>query len=126
MLRDEGLEESILLVEQITTIDKMVLCNRLCRVTSAKKKQEIREFAVKSSLRCRLAWEGGAGMMDIKNIPGKLKTTCSFCVWKFEKRNGQKTKMPFNPATGERARINDLRTFSDFKEYPRHLCNGRL
>ena len=39
-------------------------------------------------------------MMDIKNIPGKLKTTCSFCVWKFEKRNGQKTKMPYNPATG--------------------------
>ena len=39
-------------------------------------------------------------MMDIKNIPGKLKTTCSFCVWKFEKRNGQKTKMPFNPAMG--------------------------
>lgn len=46
MLRDEGLEESILLVEQITTIDKMVLCNRHCRVTSAKKKQEI-EAAVK-------------------------------------------------------------------------------
>ena len=46
MLRDEELEESILLVEQITTIDKMVLCNRLCRVTSAKKKQEI-EAAVK-------------------------------------------------------------------------------
>ena len=37
---------TILLVEQITTIDKMVLCNRLCRVTSAKKKQEI-EAAVK-------------------------------------------------------------------------------
>ena len=54
-------------------------------------------------------------MMDIKNIPGKLKTTCQFCVWKFEKRNGQKTKMPYNPATGERARINDLRTFADFK-----------
>lgn len=54
-------------------------------------------------------------MMDIKNIPGKLKTTCSFCVWKFEKRNGQKTKMPYNPETGERAKINDLRTFSDFK-----------
>ena len=46
MLRDEELEESILLVEQITTIDKMVLCNRLCRVTSAKNKQEI-EAAVK-------------------------------------------------------------------------------
>ena len=37
---------TILLVEQITTIDKMVLCNRLCRVTSARKKQEI-EAAVK-------------------------------------------------------------------------------
>ena len=46
MLRDECLEESILLVEQITTIDKMVLCSRLCRVTSARKKQEI-EAAVK-------------------------------------------------------------------------------
>ena len=46
MLRDEELEESILLVEQITTIDKMVLCSRLCRVTSTKKKQEI-EAAVK-------------------------------------------------------------------------------
>ena len=46
MLRDEHLEDSILLVEQITTIDKMVLCSRLCRVTSAKKKQEI-EAAVK-------------------------------------------------------------------------------
>lgn len=34
-------------------------------------------------------------MMDIKNIPVKLKTTCQFCVWKFEKRNGQKTKMPY-------------------------------
>ena len=54
-------------------------------------------------------------MMDIKNIPVELKTTCQFCVWKFEKRNGQKTKMPYNPATGERAKINDLRTFSDFK-----------
>lgn len=54
-------------------------------------------------------------MVDIKNIPAELKSSCQFCVWKFEKRNGQKTKMPYNPATGERARINDLRTFSDFK-----------
>ena len=54
-------------------------------------------------------------MVDIKNIPAELKTSCRFCVWKFEKRNGQKTKMPYNPATGERAKINDLRTFADFK-----------
>ena len=54
-------------------------------------------------------------MVDIKNIPAELKTSCRFCVWKFEKRNGQKTKMPYNPANGDRARINDLRTFADFK-----------
>ena len=50
-------------------------------------------------------------MVDIKNIPAELKTSCCFCVWKFEKRNGQKTKMPYTPANGDRARINDLRTF---------------
>ena len=54
-------------------------------------------------------------MVDIKNIPAELKTACRFCAWKFEKRNGQKTKMPYNPATGDRAKINDLRTFTDFK-----------
>ena len=40
-------------------------------------------------------------MVDIKNIPAELKTSCRFCVWKFEKRNGQKTKMPYNPANGD-------------------------
>ena len=54
-------------------------------------------------------------MVDIKNIPAELKTSCRFCVWKFEKRNGQKTKMPYNPANDDRAKINDLRTFADFK-----------
>ena len=54
-------------------------------------------------------------MVDIKNIPAKLKSDCRFCVWKFEKRSGQKTKMPYNPANGDRARINGLRTFADFK-----------
>ena len=54
-------------------------------------------------------------MVDIKNIPAKLKSDCRFCAWKFEKRSGQKTKMPYNPANGDRARINDLRTFADFK-----------
>ena len=54
-------------------------------------------------------------MVDIKNIPALLKTSCRFCVWKYEKRNGQKTKMPYNPENGERAKINDLHTFADFK-----------
>lgn len=54
-------------------------------------------------------------MVDIKNIPALLKTSCRFCVWKYEKRNGQKTKMPYNSANGDRAKINDLHTFADFK-----------
>ena len=45
MLRAERLEDSILLIEQITTIDQSALFGRLCRVTSVEKKQEI-EHAV--------------------------------------------------------------------------------
>lgn len=56
MLRNEHLEDSILLVEQITTIDKLVLFNRLCQVTSNQKKHEIetavtKQFATRASAR---------------------------------------------------------------------------
>lgn len=56
MLRDEHLEDSILLVEQITTIDKVVLFNRLCQVVSVQKKYEIeaavkKQFAMRASAR---------------------------------------------------------------------------
>lgn len=43
MLKPERLEDSVLLIEQITTIDQSALFNRLCRVTSAEKKQEIEQ-----------------------------------------------------------------------------------
>lgn len=54
MLRAERLEDSILLVEQITTIDQSALFGRLCRVISAEKKQEIeqavaRQFDMRST-----------------------------------------------------------------------------
>lgn len=54
MLKAERMEDSVLLVEQITTIDRSALYNRLCRVTSAEKKQEIeravaRQFDMKQS-----------------------------------------------------------------------------
>ena len=56
MLRDEHLEDSILLVEQITTIDKLVLFNRFCCVVSVQKKHEIeaavtKQFAMRASTR---------------------------------------------------------------------------
>ena len=43
MLKPERLEDSVLLIEQITTIDQSALFNRLCRVISAEKKQEIEQ-----------------------------------------------------------------------------------
>ena len=56
MLRDEHLEDSVLLVEQITTIDKLVLFNRFCYVVSVQKKHEIeaavtKQFAMRASAR---------------------------------------------------------------------------
>lgn len=59
MLRDEHLEDSILLVEQITTIDKVALSNRFCRVISAQKKHEI-EAAVKKQFAMRASTRGEA------------------------------------------------------------------
>lgn len=54
-------------------------------------------------------------MVELKNIPALLKTSCRFCGWMVEKRNGQKLGMPCKPANGERVKINDLHTFADFK-----------
>lgn len=54
-------------------------------------------------------------LVNFMNIPAELKTVCQFCVWKFEKRNGKKTKIPYDPKTGEKAKSNDARTFSDFR-----------
>ncbi len=60
MFRDEHLEDSILLVEQITTIDKVVLFNRLCRVTSPRKKQEIEAAVTKQFAMCSAHMRGEA------------------------------------------------------------------
>lgn len=54
MLRAEQMEDSVLLIEQITTIDRSALYSCLCRVISAEKKQEIeravaRQFDMKQS-----------------------------------------------------------------------------
>ena len=48
------------------------------------------------------------------NIPKELKQTCSFCLWKMEKRNGVPTKVPYSARTGALARTNDPATFTDF------------
>ena len=52
--------------------------------------------------------------VNFVNIPDVLKQSASFCVWKYEKRSGRRTKVPYNPRTGALAKTNEPATFSDF------------
>ena len=52
--------------------------------------------------------------VNFVNIPRALKSSCSFCVWRKEKRNGKAIKIPYDPKTGQMAKTNDPSTFSDF------------
>ena len=56
----------------------------------------------------------GAAKVNFVNIPQELKANASFCVWRYEKRKGNKTKIPYNPCTNSPAKVNDKTTFSDF------------
>ena len=56
----------------------------------------------------------GSIRVNFVNIPQILKSTCSFCLWRKEKRNGKPTKVPYNPKTGQLARTDDPSSFSDF------------
>jgi len=50
------------------------------------------------------------------SIPQEIKDNGHFCVWQYEEREGNKTKVPYNPNTREKARANDKSTFSSFAE----------
>ena len=54
--------------------------------------------------------------MSYNDIPKIIKDTQGFCVWKYETRDGDITKVPYNPATGYRAKVNKPRTFVTFAE----------
>lgn len=62
-------------------------------------------------------------MSDIENIPAEMKEHDIFCCWKEEKRNGKKTKVPYNARTGSRASSNDLSTFSSYDEAVKVMHN---
>ena len=48
------------------------------------------------------------------SLPDALKENGLFCVWRYEVRDGNPTKVPYNPITGRRGRSNDKDTFTDF------------
>ena len=49
--------------------------------------------------------------VSYEKIPSELKSSCSFCLWRFEKGKG---KIPYNVRTGEPARSNHPEDFTDF------------
>ena len=53
---------------------------------------------------------------SVNNIPQELRDTPRWVVWKWESRKGERTKPPYNPATGERAKVNDESTWGTFTE----------
>lgn len=54
-------------------------------------------------------------MVNSKKIPKYLKENASFCNWRYERRDGNLTKVPYNPRTGARASVKDTTTFSDYE-----------
>lgn len=52
-------------------------------------------------------------MTKIENIPAYLREHGLFCLWKYEDRDGRRTKMPYNPnSLQDRAKSNDRSTFA--------------
>ncbi len=47
-------------------------------------------------------------------IPEELKENAEWCVWKYEIKDGRKTKVPYNPKTMKNARSDDPSTFEKF------------
>ena len=47
-------------------------------------------------------------------ISQELKDNCLWCGWKYEMRDGRKTKIPYNPQTLLRAKSDDPSTFKPY------------
>ena len=54
--------------------------------------------------------------MNYEALPDDLKDHGRFCAWRYEDRNGRRTKVPYHPLTGEAARSNDPGSFVSFSE----------
>ncbi len=59
-----------------------------------------------------------------ENIPDVLKDHLGFCLWRYETRKGQKTKVPYNPVTGLKAATDTPSTFASFSTALETLKNG--
>ena len=48
---------------------------------------------------------------DLRSYPEEIRDL-PFCNWRWEKRNGNDTKVPYDPVTGKRAQVNTPDTFT--------------
>lgn len=51
-------------------------------------------------------------MIQIENLPATLRENGLFCCWRYEERDGKRTKVPYNPKTGGRAQSANPDTFA--------------
>ena len=51
-------------------------------------------------------------MTNLEYLPAPLREKARFCCWRYEERNGRKTKVPYNPRTGGMAQSNNPETFA--------------
>lgn len=54
--------------------------------------------------------------IETSRMPTWLIDEGLFCCWKWEERNGKRTKVPYDPKTGRRAKANDPSTFATLRE----------
>lgn len=62
----------------------------------------------------------------IQNVPDELKSNGRWCVWRYESRpnSSKPAKVPYNPATGQRADVSAPQTFGTYNEAVQALPNG--
>ena len=53
---------------------------------------------------------------NFESLPEELRVKGLFCVWQAEQRNGKITKVPYEAATGQRAKSNDQSYFTSFDQ----------
>jgi putative DNA primase/helicase len=58
---------------------------------------------------------GRATAKDLNRIPEEMRMRPQWVGWSWEERNGEMTKVPYDPETGRRARVNDLLTWRPFE-----------
>lgn len=64
-------------------------------------------------------------MIQVDNLPAKLRESGLFCCWRYERRDGKLTKVPHNPRSGGRAQSTNPATFAPLPVALKSLERGK-